>query len=365
MKLNFFAPSNNLGYGIHAHGLMKALHLRGHSLCLIPTMNDLSYVDEFVKMWYQNQQLFDVNNPSLMIFHAGFLSQFSGRPRIGFPVFEIDHFSDQELAMMRSCDFLLATSRWAQQILQARGFTAQVVNEGVDVELYAPTEKRGARPFRFGHVGKWEVRKSGIEIIQAYLKAVMHRHESTELFLHSFNPFLNINQVLSQIKAVINTMSESFYTEQKENRCVFAADNWKIIVPITQFESSEQMANLYNTFDVGIYPAKAEGWNLPLIETLSCGVPCIATNVTGQNEYFQACPDFLKLNKLQEVPAQDGVWFHGQGTWFQSDVEEMTEKITWCLNRPQEMGQIGKECRAVVEQFSWDHAAQQLEEILK
>ena len=93
MIINFFAPSNMLGYGIHARGLMKALYFKGHTICLTPIMNDVSYQDELIVSWLKNQSLFDPKNPGIMIFHANFLNQLSSTPRIGFPVFEVNHFT--------------------------------------------------------------------------------------------------------------------------------------------------------------------------------------------------------------------------------------------------------------------------------
>ena len=374
MNINFFAPSNELSYGIHARNTMKALHLKGHTINLTPTMNDVSYQDIFVQTWLQNQKFFQMSNPSVMIFHAAFLSQFSGKPKIGFPVWEIDHFSEHELAMMKSCDFLLVTSSWGKDILEKKGFVTHVVNEGFDPNIYAPSipwEHKLSmiknHPIRFGHVGKWECRKSSQEIIQGFLLAVRQRHESTELVMHSLNPFMDSQQIINAIKKTIDPLSDNFYTESKNNIITFAADNWKIIFPLERLPNEESMAEFYNKVHVGLFASRAEGWNLPLMEMIACGVPCITTDVTAQQEYLQQYPSLLKLTHLSLVPAYDGVWFRDPNTparWFQPNPEELAQKITWCLDHPENVLALGPACQRSVSKFTWDAAATQLEKLI-
>ena len=67
--------------------------------------------------------------------------------------------------------------------------------------------------------------------------------------------------------------------------------------------------------DCGVFPSRAEGWNLELLEMMSCGKNVIATNYSAHTEF---CND--ENCHLVDVPeeleeAQDGRWFRGQGKW--------------------------------------------------
>ena len=37
--------------------------------------------------------------------------------------------------------------------------------------------------------------------------------------------------------------------------------------------------------DCGVFPARAEGWNLELLEMMSCNKPVIATNYSAHTEF--------------------------------------------------------------------------------
>ena len=56
------------------------------------------------------------------------------------------------------------------------------------------------------------------------------------------------------------------------------------LVP-TQGVPEEHLALLYNSMDVHITTSGAEGWNLPLAESMACGVPNIAGDSGGQGEW--------------------------------------------------------------------------------
>jgi glycosyltransferase involved in cell wall biosynthesis len=51
--------------------------------------------------------------------------------------------------------------------------------------------------------------------------------------------------------------------------------------------SKEQMAKIYNTFDVLLLPSISEGFGIPVIEAQSCGVPVIVNNFTAMPELVQ------------------------------------------------------------------------------
>lgn len=55
---------------------------------------------------------------------------------------------------------------------------------------------------------------------------------------------------------------------------------------ITADYSTEQLNEMYNNCDVFISPTRAEAFNLPCLEALSCGKPVITTNYGGQTDFI-------------------------------------------------------------------------------
>ena len=99
--------------------------------------------------------------------------------------------------------------------------------------------------------------------------------------------------------------------------------------------SDERIVELYNEAQIAIVPSLYEGFSLPAIEAMSCGVPLIAT--TG--------------GALPEVVGEDGV------TALQvapGNSEDLAAKIRWALKEPKLRSTIGFAGRQrVVKNYSW------------
>ena len=105
--------------------------------------------------------------------------------------------------------------------------------------------------------------------------------------------------------------------------------------------SDQRIVELYNQAEVAVVPSLYEGFSLPAIEAMSCGVPLVAT--TG--------------GALPEVVGDDGV------TALQvppGDSEALAAKIRWALEQKNLRATVGRAGRKRVEQnFSWRITAAQ------
>ena len=105
--------------------------------------------------------------------------------------------------------------------------------------------------------------------------------------------------------------------------------------------SDQRIVELYNEAQLAVVPSLYEGFSLPAIEAMSCGVPLIAT--TG--------------GALPEVVGEDGV------TALQvppGDSEALVQKIKWALKATDLRSTVGAAGRQrVINNFSWEITAEQ------
>lgn len=362
MNLNLFAPMNELGYGVHSYNTARALEKIGYSLRLFPPFGQVSRSDEHIERWMRNRRNFSKEDLSLMMFQDVFLAQFCGRKRIGFPVFETEKFSPESLAMLRSCDVLLTPSEWGKNILASEvpGVPCYVVHEGFDPEIFYPDQSTSDKVFTFVHVGKFEERKGTLQVLRCFANAFTR--EDVNLRMHVDNPF---TEDYSKIISLLHSLNFS---------SVNGNITWHRLGQTIRFTNRtpvhSQIASLYRSADYGIFPSRAEGWGLPILECLASGVPALVGNWTGQSEYLKAAeyPDELTLDRFTRAEAKDDVWFHGgQGDWNIPTNENLTEKIRWAFNKGMDFKKSDKwkASHKKLFSFTWDAAAQMLDAVLR
>ena len=123
-------------------------------------------------------------------------------------------------------------------------------------------------------------------------------------------------------------------------------------IKILKFLNRKQYIKLLQNTNVLISCAKAEGWNLPLIESLACGTPSIYTKCSGQLEFTKS--KGLGVEVLGEEKAGENI----PGNFYTPDLNDLVEKIKdsynnyniwkeWHLNRSKE----------IREEYSWKNQA--------
>ena len=129
VSMNLLAPLNQLGYGVTGLNLSTALTKAGHTVALFPIGNiDVpDQYGELIRPMMANSRFPDFNAPSIRLWHQHDMSQFVGRgAKIGFPIFELETFTDLELHHLSHCDYWFVCSQWAKDILVKNHMTVIV-----------------------------------------------------------------------------------------------------------------------------------------------------------------------------------------------------------------------------------------------
>lgn len=366
--INFYCPINQLGYGIHSFNLLKALDKKGIELALYPPNNTIDSKDTLVDKWLNNQKRFSKEDIGVMIFHENYMNRFYGRVRIGFPVFEVG-LRPQDIEMLKTLDIILQASDYHKSYLNNLGFNnIFVVPEGYDpnvfkfdmVEISKKERILEERGVVFSHIGKLEERKSSLDILKTFTFALLNTSVKCTLIASMFNPFLP-----DWLEVVKECLGKLDYIVQKEDSAtiVFAREMLKIIVLKCRVRDVRE---IYASSHFGIYASKAEGWNLPLIESIAFGLPCITSDWTGQSEYLKSYPKELIITEGESVVANDGKWFFGdRGNWTSPDLSSLKEILKKVVSSPAQYLNLAKKCYDSVSAFTWESSANIFINVLK
>jgi glycosyltransferase involved in cell wall biosynthesis len=300
MSLNLQCPLNSLGYGYSGFNIAKQLSLKNENFTIFPIghVDPNLEIDTISKnLIYNNCHNFDKNAPSIKIWHQNDLFDGIGKGnKIGFPIFELNVFSDIEKASLRSCDHLFVCSEWARQIIKENKIEVDVtvIPLGVALDTFRPSSIQRRDKTIFFNAGKWEKRKGHDFLLECFNEAFNH-NDNVELWM----------------------LSDNLFVPEKTQEWVSLYKNSKLGDKIRILPRQLTHSNVYDIMkqvDCGIFPARAEGWNLELLELMACGKHVITTNYSGHTEFCNKSNSFLVDIDSLEV-ANDGIWFNSNGFW--------------------------------------------------
>ena len=346
--INVLAPINQLGYGIVGLNVVKSLVKSGHRVALsIIGQIDASEEDYgLLSECVNNFKLPNFSAPCIRIWHQHDMSQFVGRgSKIGFPIFELDSFTDQEKHHLKSLDQIFVCSNWAKKIVadNINHDSVSVVPLGVDLDVFTETFSERSETI-FYNCGKWEIRKGHDAIIEAFNKA-FQPSDDVELWMMCDNPFLSKDD------------QEKWHDLYKRSRL---GDKIRLI---PRQQTQKDVYNIMRQTDCGVFPSRAEGWNLELLEMMSCGKHVIATDYSAHTEFCNN--ENCRLIKIEDLEAAyDGKWFFNQGQWGSlgdKQVDQVVKNFQE-VHKLKQTGSLGANTSWVetAKRFSWSNTAKEI-----
>jgi glycosyltransferase involved in cell wall biosynthesis len=321
--------TEHTGYGIHTKEFINTLRKHKKNFLFTDITQIKTYADrEKIKNFLsQKQNVYNISiNYGSDCYNV--VKYYEGL-KIGWTVWESSIIPDNWKDELNKLDQVWIPSKWGKNILIMNGvdkYKIKVVPEGVNTEVFKLIENlpenniTRLKGFKFLNIGKYEGRKNTDLLIRAFDEE-FNKEEEVFLFLQSYNAFIpnfNMNQIL-----------DSMNLRNRE----------KIYV-ISPLKKHNDLSVIYNSCDCFVYPTRAEGWGLPLIEALSCGMNAIACNNGGQSEYLYNPKQEIYIDlkySMIDITRKDfgNFMFHtnnannNMGQWAEIDINELKTKIRY------------------------------------
>lgn len=300
------------------------------------------------KIYYDKSKDFkaDLNIVLCETDHHLFYDGYDG-PKIAYNVWESTLQPEGFFEKLKEFDELWVPSEWQKECSIKQGYDEnkiKVVPEGVDVDTFYP-DPTATHPvtsdgrFKFFLAGRWDYRKSTKEIIETFLKT-FDKNEPVDLILSVNNPF----------------SGDGFKTtEERLSHYGLEDERLKIL----HFPPRNEYIRILKSCDCYLSCARSEGWNLPLIEAMSCGIPSIYSNCSGQLEFAKG--KGIPVNVVGLKPATDSSYNHFNqtvGEYYEPDFNELSEKMRFVYEFYNDVMQKSlKESEEIRENFNWDNVA--------
>lgn len=204
-------------------------------------------------------------------------------------------FLEEMPNIVANCDGIITVSEFSKKdISEAFNYPEEkiYVTYLASEDMYHPINKKLCKDFinknysiqddYILYVGGFSPRKNIVGLIEAFsLFAEDYRHTNNK-----------------DIKLVITGKHGKSYSIYKE-RATELRINDKVIFP--GFIPVEHLPLFYNAAELFVYPSFYEGFGLPPIEAMACGIPVIASNVTSIPEILEDCAVLINPSNVEEL----------------------------------------------------------------
>ena len=275
----------------------------------------------------------------------GFLDRFLGT-KIAYTVWESTKVPDDWIDPLKAVDMIWVPSNWGRQIMIENGFSEdkiEVVPGGVDSEIFSPLAKPHPElskidKFKFIHVGRYEERKGTPQLIRAFDEE-FGGSDGVVLVLVSHNPFIENFDLWNEI----NKLDIKHHDQ---------------VIAIEPFKEHATMASLFTACDAAIFPSRAEGWGLPILEAMACGLPAITTDYSAPTEFVSEANAYLLSYELCDITQPYFLSHSGNyGKWAEPDGQQLRQLMREVFEnrRDAKIRGLGAAIE-VAHRWTWDHA---------
>ena len=276
----------------------------------------------------------DVDIVLVDCYHEFFYTEYK-KLKVFYNVWEKTHYPVDFFVKLMEADQLWVPTQWQANVAIKQGYPEnkiKIVPEGIDPKVFYPENKKYSDKFTFLILGKWEDRKSTKEIVQAFVE-LFGDNEKIELLLSCDNNFPTDNFKTTEERL-------SYYNLNRKN------------IKIIHFKERHELINIMKSVNVFLSCSRSEGWNLPLIEAMACGIPSLYSECSGQLEFAKNLGVPIKVHgEITDIRNK----MHG---WYSPDYNDLKIKMLEVYHSYDfYKNKALKDSEIIRTKFTWQNAA--------
>lgn len=296
----------------------------------INVFRDRKFIESYPQVVYGQGDVFYRNN---------------GKYKIGFTMLETTGIPREWVRQCNMMDEVWVPSEFNVKTFRDSGVTVPiyVIPLGIDPNYYnlkIRSYKRHEK-YTFLSVFEWGERKAPEILLKAFSKA-----------------FKKTDDVMLLCK-VINNDGSIDINQEIENLCIPKNGPEIVFLYNTKFKDYD-MPTLYRSADCFVISTRGEGWGMPILEAMACGLPTIATAWSSQVDFFNENNGYpIKVKNLIDAKAKCPYYEGFQ--WANPDEEHLIYLLRYVYEHQDEAKQKGiLASEEVLSKWTWAKAADKI-----
>lgn len=258
----------------------------------------------------------------------------------------------------RELDQVWVPSRFVAHSFEISGVAPErlrVIPNGVDTRLLRPVGERYPLPsrksLRLLFVGGMVFRKGMDLLLQAYAKA-----------------FSAADDVVLVIKSFGNSSHYAYQGLERQLQQLQNQPEAPEILLISEDLTPEALASLYRACDVYVHPYRGEGFGMPILEAMACGLPVVIPNAGPAPEFCPPEASWQVYTRLRFEPTRD---VQGQGLaclnpyFSEVDVPALARTLQAVAADPETRQRKARAAAAAAQAYDWQALYPQVRQALQ